>query len=878
MSPAMAALRSAAILGGRPRRGAVTIVATLALAAAIAPGAGATAPYSRKPSPLLTPWTRSVSTVSPLPAYPRPQLRRAQWQSLNGRWQYQRALPGQRPPFGRNLARTILVPFPVQSPLSGIERGEERGWYRRTFTVPSRWRSRHVLLNFGAVSWKASVYVNHRLAGTHFGDYEAFSLDITRFLHRGRPNELLVGFYDPVGEAGEPVGKQAPGPPRGILHTACSGIWQTVWLEPVGTQHITDLDLTPDLPHRRLIVTAAATGGRPTTVIAQALAGSHVVASAKGRPGRPFSLRIPDPRQWSPWDPYLYGLRVRLVARGATVDRVGSYFGMRSISVGRAGGATRILLNGRFVFESGALDQGYWPDGLYTAPTDAALRFDILAAKRLGYDMVREHEKVESDRWYYWADKLGILVWQDMPSLPIAGQRPPTVAGEAEFRREMRVIVIQHRSDPSLVTWIPFNEGWDQFDVTPITDQLKALDPSALVDSNSGSANCCNAVESPSSDLVDTHLYYGPFAVPADERASVIGEYGGVLSFPPRQDAWPGVPTSIGSPARSLPESAVTAFLTEQYAELAEEMRTQGLSGAIFTELGAYEQELGIISYDRRVYTMPPDAVQGLNQSLIAASENRADLLPGPPAIPPGTTGLWRFDEGQGTTVQDASGNGHTLTLAGGAGWTQGIHGSALAISAPGQSAVATAPVIDTTHSFTVSAWLNSARAGQSGSAVSEPGTDGSSFSLGIQTAPQGEESLSGLVGTGKPLAVGDGTWWTFAVPARTTCPASTCGVRANMHYDDGRFDPAVGSWHQVTGVYNSDTQTISVYVDGVPEDVEHVEGVPPASGALTVGAGVADYQPTDTFVGAIDQVRTYARALSPLEVWELHRAEQLAG
>jgi hypothetical protein len=338
------------------------------------------------------------------------------------------------------------------------------------------------------------------------------------------------------------------------------------------------------------------------------------------------------------------------------------------------------------------------------------------------------------------------------------------------------------------------------------------------------------------------------------------------------------VQTSIGSPARSLPQSVVAAFLTQQYAELAEEMRTQGLSGAIFTELGGYEQELGIVSYDRRVYTIPPDVVRQLNESLIAASEDPGDLLPGPAAIPPGTTGLWEFDEGRGTAVQDASGNGHTLSLQGGAGWTQGIRGSALAISAPGQSAVATTPVIDTSHSFTVSAWLSSGRPGQSGSAVSEPGTDGSSFSLGIDTASQGAESLSGEVGTRKVLSLGDGTWWTFAVPARATCPASMCGVRANMHYDDGRFDPAVGSWHQVTGVYDGDTQTITVYVDGVPEDVEHVTGVPAASGPLTVGAGLDDYQPSDTFLGAIDELRTYGRALDPVEVWALYRAELPAG
>ena len=854
------------------RAGAV--LAAFVFAGALAPAAGATASYVRKLPPLTTRWTRSVSTVAPLPAYPRPQLERAQWLSLNGRWQYERGTVGQAPPFRHGLTQTILVPFPVQSPLSGIERAYTRGWYRRTFSIPASWGSRRVILNFGAVSWEAHVYVNGRLAATHRGDYDSFSLDITRFLHRRGPNQLVVGFFDPIGRADDPVGKQVPGTPSGIYHTASSGIWQTVWLEPVAPEHISALDLAPELRARRLIVTASATGGPGTTVVAQALAGSRVLATASGRPGRPFALRIHDPQTWSPSDPYLYGLRLRLVSRTATVDRVSSYFGMRSISLGRVDGVTRILLNGHFVFQTGALDQGYWPDGLYTPPTDAAIRFDIDAAKQLGYNMVREHQKVEPDRWYYWADRLGILVWQDMPSLPTKDHVPPTAAGKAEFRRELRAIVIQHRSDPSIVTWVPFNEGWDQFDVTPLTRLVKRLDQSALVDSDSGSANCCNAVPSPASDVQDAHLYFGPFAVPAERQASVIGEYGGVLPFPPRGHAWPGAQTSIGSPALSWPVSTVTAFLTQQYAELNQEMRTRGLSAAVFTELCSYEDELGIISYDRRAYSIRPDVVRRLNESLIRASTPASGLRPAGPEVPPGTTGLWRFDEGQGDTAGDASGHGHSLLLHGGAGWTRGIDGTALRITAPGQSATTSGPVIDATHSFTVSAWLSSALAGQSGTAVSEPGPDGSSFSLGIETASQGAQSLSGEVGRQPTLSLGTATWWTFEVPGSADCPASQCGVQANLRYADGRFDPAIGGWYQVTGVYDTATQTITFYFDGVPEDVEHVFGVPPATGPLTIGTGAHDYEPTDTFIGAIDQVRTYGRALSPTEVWQLYLAE----
>jgi hypothetical protein len=852
-------------------RGALLLAATLVLAAP----AGATTPYARQAPPLSTPWTRSVSATNPLPDYPRPQLERARWLSLNGQWQYGQGQPGQAPPFGQDLPQTALVPFPVEAPLSGIGREDTYGWYRRTFTVPGSWNGQRVLLNFGAVAWKSTVYVNGQLAGAHTGDYESFSLDITRLLRPGGPNELVVGFYDPIGGAGEPVGKQMAGPPHGLYHTASSGIWQTVWLEPVASDHIGALQLLPDPSRGRLTVRATTSSSGPARLLVQALAGGRVVASATGSSPRPLTLKIRHPRLWSPSDPYLYQLRVRLLAGRATLDDVQSYFGMRAVTLGRVGGATRILLNGKFLFETGALDQGYWPDGLYTPPSDAAMRFDIRAAKRLGYDMLREHQKVQPDRWYYWADRLGILVWQDMPALRVTDSTGPTPAEQAGYRDELRAIVLQHRSDPSIVGWVPFNEGWDQFDPAGVTREVKSLAPGSLVDSDSGSANCCHARQPSNSDINDTHLYFGPFSVPAGRQASIIGEYGGVLPFPPAAHRWPGTLTSLGSPVLAWGVSPVTLFLRAQYQELAQEMRLRGLSGATFTELGAYEDELGIMTYDRRASTMPVRVVHALNASLISASQRIADLRPQPAAIPRGTTALWSFTEGRGTTARDSSGHGHSLSLQGGAGWTRGPLGGALSITSPGQAAVARARLINTRRSFTVSAWLSPRQAGESGTAVSEPGPDGSSFSLGLDTAPQGHQSLNGLPGA---TSVPEATWWTFVVPASPHCTAAQCGVRANMRYDDGRFAPRRGSWHQVTGVYDTSTQTIAVYVDGVPEDVEHVFGIPRAHGPLTIGSGQADYLPTDTFLGAISRVRVYRRALSPAEVWQLYRAERPRG
>jgi Concanavalin A-like lectin/glucanases superfamily/Glycosyl hydrolases family 2, sugar binding domain/Glycosyl hydrolases family 2 len=853
-----------------------------ACAWATAPPAHATAPYTPTPFALTTPWTRAVSTVAPLPEYPRPQLARRDWMNLNGRWQFEAARARQRPPFGQNLAETVLVPYPVQSPLSGIERQVTAGWYRRTFTVPAQWADERVLLNFGAVSWAASVYVNGRLAGTHHGDYDAFSVDITKLLRPKALNELVVGYFDPIGFAGEPVGKQVPGVPSGFYHTASSGIWQTVWLEPVAAEHVTDLALTPQVPRDRLLVDATTTGsGQQTrrshqTMNVQALAGNHVVASATGPAGRPLSLSIPHPRLWSPSDPYLYGLRMELVDRGRVADQVTSYFGMRSISLGQGGGFTRLLLNGHFLFQSGALAQGYWPDGVYTAPTDAALRYDLQVAKQLGFNMLREHVKVEPARWYYWAAKLGMLVWQDMPNMPVDAPRPPSATQRSEFRRELSAIVVQHRSEPAIVTWVPFNEGWEQFDVDGVTEEVRKLDPSRVIDSQSGSANCCDALESAHSDIRDAHLYTGPFTPATDRRASVIGEYGGVLAFPPPADRWPGIATSIGSPAVPWPVDWIEGVLRRQFASLALEMRAQGLSAAVFTELAAYEQELGIVSYDRRVSTLPVDLVRNLNRRLIEAS-TRVDDWIASAVVPPGTSGLWQFDEGRGALAADASGREHPLKLYAGAGWTRGVAGSALAIHRAGQLAAAMGPVLDTTRSFTVSAWLKAARAHESGSAISQLASDGTGFSLGIATVGASLQARPGLLASGHPLPA-HRTWWTFLVPDHAGCPAPGCGVRANMHYDDGRDNAQTGRWYHVVGVYDDTTSTVSIYVDGVAEDVEHVTAPPAARGPLLVGAGLADYTPTDAFLGSIDELRVYSRALTAAEVWELYRAEHGAG
>src|SRR3954451_12001317 len=436
------------------------IAATAVLA--ITPAAEA-AVWQPKTPPLTTPWTSQVSPTNALPDYPRPQLTRSRWQNLNGTWQFaEAAAAGETPPTGKDLANRILVPYPVESSLSGIQKHVDHMWYRRTFTVPRSWHGDRLLLHFQAVDYQAAVYVNGVKVATHTGGYDSFTADVTPALKGAGPQEVIVGVDDTTDIDGQPVGKQRQ-PGDGIFYTPSSGIWQTVWMEPVAAAHIDRVDTTPDLAAKALRLTVRASGVTSQTVEATAYAGHRRVGQVSGRAGTELRLPVPHPRLWTPDHPYLYTLKVQILDRHRTVDQAGSYFGMRSISLGKGtDGKVRTLLNGKFVMQVGTLDQGFWPDGIYTAPTDAALRFDLEAHKRLGFNMVRKHVKVEPDRWYYWADRLGLLVWQDMPST-FASHNPPATV-KAQFETQLHALVDQHRSHPSIVMWVTFNEGWGQYD------------------------------------------------------------------------------------------------------------------------------------------------------------------------------------------------------------------------------------------------------------------------------------------------------------------------------------------------------------------------------------------------------------------------------
>ncbi|MGW3354718.1 PA14 domain-containing protein [Streptomyces bungoensis] len=556
---------------------------------------------------LRTKWADQVSPRNAHPEYPRPQLTRAKWQNLNGSWQFAAAKAGEQPPVGRNLGERILVPYPVESQLSGIERHEDRMWYRRTFTVPPGWHigsGKRLRLNFGAVDWKAEVYVNGTEVARHQGGYDKFSADVTDALKPGRTQELIVGVYDPTDAAdGEnpPVGKQRLDP-SGIWYTPTSGIWQTVWMEPVAGDHVDSLKLTPDVAAGTLTVEPQGVrDGLPVT--ARAYEGKREVATVAGRTGTPLTLRLRKPHLWSPDDPFLYGLKV---STGA--DRVGSYFGMRSIAVEKVNGVPRTVLNGKPVFMMATLDQGFWPDGLYTAPTDEALAYDLRMHKRMGFNAVRKHIKVEPDRWFYWADRLGLLVWQDMPAMT-AGVNP-SAAARAEYEREMRQMIDEHISSPSVVMWVTFNEGWGQYDMARIADQAKAWDPTRLVDSMSG-LNL--GADGGTGDIMDEHGYPSPALPPHPDgrRALVSGEYGGLgLAVPGH--AWSVQQSYVDVDPATYTDDYL-AKLTEVHA-----LACKGGNGAVYTQISDVEGELnGLLTYDRRVVKPDVDRLRAAQQTLI---------------------------------------------------------------------------------------------------------------------------------------------------------------------------------------------------------------------------------------------------------------------
>ena len=562
-------------------------------------------------APLLTKWAQDVSPENALPEYPRPQMVRDEWMNLNGLWQYREAKENEIPPFGGKLPGTILVPYPIESALSGVMKTAERLWYRRTATMPKKWEGLRVVLHFGAVDWETKVFVNGKTVGQHRGGYDPFSFDITDALKPEGEQEIVVGVYDPSDGGDQARGKQVL-KPSGIWYTPTTGIWQTVWLEPVATEHVSAMVLVPEVDSEAIRLTVLSTGeSARCTVHVEVRDGTEQIAEAEGRVGMETTIPIKSPKLWSPDTPFLYDLTISLLEDGKQIDAVKSYFGMRKIEIALDDhGVNRILLNGTFVMQVGPLDQGFWPDGIYTAPTDEALRSDIEMTKNLGFNMARKHVKVEPDRWYYWADKLGLLVWQDMPS-----GNNKTDDSKKQFETELANLVLTHYNHPSIIMWVVFNEGWGQYDTERLAAWVKQLDPTRLVNNASG------WTDKKAGDVLDIHNYPQPKSPdPDSNRAIVLGEFGGlglaIEGHTWKKEHW-------GYQGMSDAEQLTLRY--EKFLKRVYEFKdTPGLSAAIYTQTTDVEVECnGLMTYDRTIVKPVLDRV---------AAANRGDFSKMPPA------------------------------------------------------------------------------------------------------------------------------------------------------------------------------------------------------------------------------------------------------
>ena len=539
--------------------------------------------------PLFTRWAAEVLQDSVLSDYPRPQMERNDWMNLNGLWQLSIDSTGQSPQFGTDLPDRILVPFPVESALSGVMKRAEKLFYRRTFEIPEDWTGERFLLHFGAVDWETTVYVNGKNIGTHCGGYDPFYFDITDALKEKGEQELIVEVFDPTDKGDQPRGKQVS-KPRGIWYTPCTGIWQTVWLEPLPEVYINDFIIEPDIDKEELHVKVFISDKtKQYDVEAVAFEGLRRLTAAEGKTGADIVLKIRNPRLWSPANPYLYNLKILLKDSNQNIDILRSYFGMRKISLGKdETGKTRIMLNNKFVFQVGPLDQGFWPDGIYTAPTDQALRYDIEITKLLGFNMTRKHVKIEPDRWYYWCDKLGLLVWQDMPS---GNNKTPESRQQFEF--ELEQLIKTHRNHPSIIMWVVFNEGWGQYDTERLVKMVKEIDPTRLVNNASG------WTDKNTGDIHDIHRYPGPASIPPEKtRAAVLGEFGG-LGLKMEGHTWEE--STWGYRGTENRE-----HLTRKYQRLLQRLYEYkddpGLSAGVYTQITDVETEAnGLMTYDREI-------------------------------------------------------------------------------------------------------------------------------------------------------------------------------------------------------------------------------------------------------------------------------------
>lgn len=555
---------------------------------------------------LPTRWTYLVDPENTLPNYPRPMMAREQWQNLNGLWDYAiRPVSEKRP---EEYDGKILVPFPVESALSGVKKQlneREKFWYTRKFNIPEEWQTRRILLHFEAVDWETTVWINNIEMGTHRGGYDPFSYDITEIVKPGQQQQLTVAVWDPTDKGTQPRGKQVS-KPHGIWYTPVTGIWQTVWLEPVPESSIRDLKIVPDIDTESVSISLTGQNIQADDeIFVDAFDEGKSVGSASGKFETELVLNILNAKLWSPETPFLYDLKISLRRKGKIIDQVQSYFGMRKIALGKDDqGITRTLLNNEFVFQNGPLDQGFWPDGIYTAPTDEALRYDLEMIKKFGFNMLRKHVKVEPRRFYTLCDQLGLLVWQDMPSgdKHIRSKDPDlvrSIESAKQFELELERMIATKFNHPSIIIWVPFNEGWGQYNTPGIVNLVKTLDSTRLVINTSGWSD--RGV----GDIVDMHKYPGPGAPqPEENRAAVLGEFGG-LGLKVKDHTWT---TENWGYQNMIDFDNLQSRYQDLYSQIWELKKNPGLSAVVYTQITDVETEAnGIMTYDRQVIKIAPE-------------------------------------------------------------------------------------------------------------------------------------------------------------------------------------------------------------------------------------------------------------------------------
>ena len=829
---------------------------------------------------LMTRWAKDVSPKTAHSEYPRPQMVREDWQRLNGLWDYA-IRPGDAAG-PEAFDGKILVPFAVESALSGVGKRVGAGkklWYRRTFTVPPGWGKKRVLLHFGAVDWHAQVRVNGKEVGEHKGGYDPFSFDVTGALKPAGEQELVVAVADPTDAGTQPRGKQVA-QPRGIWYTPVTGIWQTVWLEPVNNVHIRSLQITPDVDKNGVRIGAEVAGadkGYRVSVTFRHAGKSYNSVAAQNAEN---FISIKDKmRLWSPDDPYLYDISVSLLnEEGSPVDSVASYFGMRKIALGAdADGITRIMFNNKPLFQYGPLDQGWWPDGLYTAPTDAALKYDLEITRKLGFNMVRKHVKVEPARWYHHCDKLGLLVWQDMPSgdkhapWPRDGQEiTRTAASGEQFGRELRSMIEAHRNSPSIVVWVPFNEAWGQFQTVRWAREVKRLDPERLVIAASGGNDFA------AGDIRDIHVYPGPEAPPAVlKRAAVLGEFGG-LGLPMRGHLWQEKKNW------GYRKFKTTDELADAYEALLGKLRPlieSRLSAAIYTQTTDVEIEInGLMTYDRAVVKFDPARMAAAHSKLYAPLRRQTPAQ----MTHVHTVAYWRFEDGRdgdflphdrkvkgGLAVRDVSGHkNHLYAFKRGTAGKIGSYAKPRTVPLTGQANAKylddtaapsnagsrdlfTSPDRSRTHmnalngfqftQWTVEASFQPASLGRTHGLVGKDGkpTSGSQAPLQLKVRGEGRIQIEAIDAAGKAREV------------RST------------------FKAAVNKWYHVAAV--SDGKTLSLHIDSGDGKGYILQGRTEFAGALvnsygtwTVGRGFFDGKMTDDARARIDEIRISSAALRP--------------